>query len=381
LDHTIAIDLGTCNTSVAVLENDLPQVLYTAEGARVTPSYVAFVEGERVLVGAAAKRQAIMNPRQTVYGLKGLLGRRFASPEVRRLQEQLPFELVASAEGAVRVRIGDRDYDPEEIQSVLLHRMRRMAEQYLEAELAGAYLTVPAHFNSAQRDRTREAAKRAGLKVRGLLSEATAAAVWAGSHRRRVQHLAVVDVGTTLDVTIFSVGTGTLQTRAARHDPALGGEAFDLRIMARLYQLLRVCHEVDVRADAVALQRLRDAAERAKQALSEQEAFEINLPALGSDRDGGIDLQYRLTRAELETLTQDLLDRVAEPCAAALRQAGLTPADIGELVVCGGMAHVAALQARIEAAFEQPAVSLSSPEQAVVLGAIVLSHPLGGMRG
>jgi molecular chaperone DnaK len=381
LGHTIAIDLGTCNTTVAVLEHDQPQVLYTAEGARVTPSFVAFVEGERVLVGAAAKRQAIMNPRQTVYGLKGLLGRRFESPEVQRLIGQLPFELVPSGDGAVRVRIGDREYDPEEIQSVLLHRMRRMAEQYLDAEIAGAYLTVPAHFNAAQRERTREAAKRAGLKVRGLLSEATAAAVWAGSHRRRIQHVAVVDVGTTLDVTIFGAESGTLQTRAARHDPALGGEAFDRRIVARLYELLRICHDLDVSTDAVALQRLRDAAERAKQTLSEQEAAEISLPVLGSGAGGGIDLEYRLTRPELESLTQDMLDRIAEPCAAALRQAGVTPAAIGELVVCGGMAHVPAVRARIEAAFEQPAAPLSSPEEAVALGAVVLSHPLGGAGG
>ncbi|MBI5479958.1 MAG: Hsp70 family protein [Deltaproteobacteria bacterium] len=381
MGHTIAIDLGTCNTSVAVLEHDQPQVLYTSEGARVTPAFVAFVDGERVLVGAAAKRQAIMNPRQTVYGLKGLVGRRYESPEVQRLQQQLSFELVPSGTGDVRVRVGDREYDPEEIQSVLLHRMRRMAEQYLDAEIAGAYLTVPAHFNAAQRNKTREAAKRAGLKVRGLLSEATAAAVWAGSHRRRVRHVAVVDVGGTLDVTILGGEAGTLQTRAARHDPTLGGEAFDWRIVKRLYELLRVCHDLDVKGDAVALQRLRDAAERAKQALSEQEAVAISLPALGTGAADAIDLQHRLTRPELESLTQDLVDRIGEPCAAALRQAGVTPADVGELVVCGGMAHVPAVRARIEAVFEQPAVPLTSPEEAVVLGAVVLSHPMGGAGG
>jgi molecular chaperone DnaK len=381
LGHTIAIDLGTCNTSVAVLEHDQPQVLYNAEGTRLTPSFVAFVERERVLVGAAAKRQAVMNPRQTVFGLKGLIGRRFESPEVQLLQQQLPYELVPSGTGEVRVRVGDRDYDPEEIQSVLLHRMRRIAEQYLDAEIAGAYLTVPAHFNAAQRNRVREAAKRAGLKVRGLLSEATAAAVWAGSHRRRIQHVAVVDVGSTFDVTILGGEAGTLQTRAARHDPTLGGEAFDRCIVARLCELLRVCHDLDVSEDAVSLQRLRDAAERAKQALSEQEAVEISLPVLGTGTAVAIDLQYRLTRPELESLTQDLVDRIGGPCEAALRQAGVAPAAVGELVVCGGMAHVPAVRARIEAAFEQPAVPLNSPEEAVVLGAVVLSHPMGGASG
>jgi molecular chaperone DnaK len=381
LGHTIAIDLGTFNTAVAVLEHDQPQVLYSAEGARVTPSFVAFVEGERVLVGAAAKRQAIMNPRQTVFGLKGLAGRRFESLEVQRLRGRLPFEVVPSDSGVVRVRVGDKDYDPEEIQSVLLHRMRRMAEQYLDAEIDGAYLTVPSHFNAAQRERTREAAVRAGLKVRGLLAEPTAAAVWVGSHRRRVQHVAVVDVGGTLDVTILGSTGGALQTRAARTDPTLGGEAFDQRIVTRLCEVLRARHGLDVTADAISLQRLRDAAERAKQTLSEEEEAEIDLPVLGTTAAGAVDLRYRLARAELETLSADLLERIAEPCGAALRQAGIGPADVGELVVCGGMAHVPAVRARIEAIFEQPAQPLGSPQEAVVLGAVILSHPLGGAGG
>jgi molecular chaperone DnaK len=381
LGHTIAIDLGTCNTSVAVLEHDQPQVLHTTEGGQLTPSFVAFVEGERVLVGAAAKRQAVMNPRRTVYGLKRLLGRRFESREVEALRGQLPFELVPSGAGDVQVRVGDHDYDPEEIQSVLLHRMRRLAEQYLEAAIEGAFVTVPAYFNASQRNRTREAAKRGGLKVRGLLSEATAAAVWAGSHRRRVQHVAVVDVGGTFDVTILGATDGTLQTRAARHDPALGGEAFDQRIVARLCELLRQRHGLDVGADAVALQRLRDAAERSRQALSEEESAGINLPALAAGGGPPVDLVAHLTRPELDDLTADLVERMAAPCAAALRQAGVTPAAIGELVVCGGLAYVPAVRARIEAAFEQPAVPLTSPEQAVVLGAVVLSHPLGGAGG
>jgi molecular chaperone DnaK len=381
LGHIVAIDLGTCNASVALVEHDQPQVLHSAEGARVTPSFVAFVEGERVLVGAAAKRQAVMNPRQTIYGLKGLAGRRFDSPEMQRLRQQLPFELVPSETGEARVRVGGRDYDAEEIQSMLLRHLRRIAEQYLDAEIAGAYLTVPAHFNAAQRSRAREAATRGGLKVRGLLSEATAAAVWAGAHRRRSQHVAVVDVGGTLDVTILGCEGSTLQTCAARHDPALGGEAFDQRIVERLCELLRVCHDLDVSEDVVSRQRLRDAAERAKQALSQQEAVEINLPVLVTGGAGAIDLQYRLTRSELDSLTQDLVDRIAEPCAAALRQAGVAAAAIGELVVCGGMAHLPAVRARIEAAFEQPAAPLASPEEAVVLGAVVLSHPIGSAGG
>jgi molecular chaperone DnaK len=381
LGHTIAIDLGTCNTSVAVLEHDQPQVLYTAEGGQLTPSFVAFVEGERVLVGAAAKRQAVMNPRRTVYALKHLCGRKFDSREVQALRGQLPYELVPSETGDVQVRIGDRDYDPEEIQSVLLHRMRRLAEQYLESEIDGTYLTVPAYFNASQRNRTREAAKRGGLKVRGLLSEATAAAVWAGSHRRRVQHVAVVDVGGTFDVTILGATGGTLQTRAARHEPALGGEAFDRRLVAQLCEVVRGSHGLDVSQDAVALQRLRDAAERARQALSVEESVDIELPALAGAGGRAVDLRLRLTRPAFEALTADIVERMAEPCAAALRQAGLTPAAIGELVVCGGLAHVPAVRARVEAAFEQPAVPLTSPELTVVLGAVVLSHPLGGAGG
>ena len=379
--HTIAIDLGTCNTSVAVLEHDQPQVLHTAEGGQLTPSFVAFVEGERVLVGTAAKRQAVMNPRQTVYGLKRLVGRRFDSPEIQALRPQLPFALVPSERGDVQVRIGDRDYDPEEIQSLLFHRMRRLAEQYLEAGIDGAYITVPPYFNASQRNRTREAAKRGGLKVRGLLSEATAAAVWAGSHRRRVQHVAVVDVGGSFEVTILGATDGILQTRAARHDPVLGGEAFDRRIVAQLCEVVRASHGLDVSADAVALQRLRDAAERARQALSEEDAVDINLPALAVAAGKTVDLQVRLTRPALEALTADLIESLAEPCAAALRQAGLAPAGIGELVVCGGLAHVPSVRARIEAAFEQPAVPLTDAEHTVVLGAVVLSHPLGGAGG
>jgi molecular chaperone DnaK len=381
LGHTIAIDLGTCNTSVAVLEQNQPQVLYTAEGGQLTPSFVAFVEGERVLVGAAAKRQAVMNPRQTVYGLKHLVGRRFESAEIQALRARLPFELVPSEKGDVQVRIGDRDYDPEEIQSVLLHRMRRLAEQYLEAEIEGAYITVPPYFNAAQRNRTREAAKRGGLKVRGLLSEATAAAVWAGSHRRRVQHVAVVDVGGTFDVTILGATNGILQTHAARHDAALGGEAFDRRIVAQLCETVRASYGLDLSTDPVAQQRLRDAAERARQGLSEEESVEIHLPALAGVGGRTVDLRARLGRPELEALTADLLEHMVEPCAAALRQAGLAPAAIGELVVCGGLAHVPAVRARIEAVFEQPAVALTSPEHTVVLGAVVLSHPLGGAGG
>jgi molecular chaperone DnaK len=372
--HTIAIDLGSCNSSVAVLDRDEPRILLSNEGGRATPSFVGFVAGERVLVGAAAKRQAVMNPELTVHSLKHLLGRRFDVPDVQRLRARLGFAVVRSPEGLTQVRLAGKDVDPDEIVALLLHRMKRIAEVYLEAAIDGAYVTIPSAYNRIQRERLQAAALRAGLPFRGFFAEAVAAAVWAGAHRRRAEYVAVVDIGGTCEATILA-GGGALHARGARCDPTLGGDAFDARIVARLVELLREQGASEIGEDVVALQRLRDAAEVAKVALSREEAVQLSLAALVPGPAGPVGLEYRLTRAELAAITHDLMARVEAPCRAALDQAGIKPAAVGELVVCGGLANLPMVRSRVEQVFEQPAVALAAPEEAVVLGAVVLAHP------
>jgi molecular chaperone DnaK len=368
VSYTIGIDVGSVTTCAAIMDGGEPQVLYLGAGAPTMPSYVAFVDGERMLVGAAAKRQAQLNPQRTVHSLKRLLGRGYAAPEVARAQAVLPFAIVLGASGEACVQIDGRDYQPEQLQAVLLQRVRELAEEYVGAPVTDAILAVPTHFRPVQRRALVAAAQLAGLRARSVVNEPVAAAL-AAAGGGAGDHLAVVDLGGTFNVSILGRDGGALTTRAAARDPLLGGDAFDERLVARLCAVFGATYGIDLEGDAMARQRLRDAAENAKRALSVATDVLIDLPALAQGPGGTIGFGYRLVRAELEALCAHLLARIPGPCEKALAAAGLARGDIDTLVLCGGMSHMPAVRAAVAAALGARGCAPVSPEAAVALGA------------
>jgi molecular chaperone DnaK len=370
---TIGIDIGSITTRAAVMDGGAPQPLHFGAGAATMPSCLAFVDGGQLLVGAVAQRQAVLNPRRTVFGLKRLLGRCFASPEVTRARAELPFEVVAGGAGEACVRVDGHDFRPEQLQAVLLGHVREQAEDYLGTEVTDAILAVPAWFRPAQRQAVTEAAKLAGLRPRRLVPEPSAAALAAaGAGGDRI---AVVDMGGTLDVCVLGRDGGTLTTRAAARDAAVGGGAFDQRLVGRLRALFEEACGIDLGQDAVARQRLLDAAEKAKRALSAAPETLIALPVIAHGPSGTLGLSYRLTRDELQSLCADLIAAVAAPCAKALAAAGLRRGEVDTLVVCGGMAHVPAVRAAVAEVIGVAPHAKVDPEQAVALGAALYARP------
>ena len=379
MGKVIGIDLGTTNSCVSLFEGSDPQIIANAEGARTTPSIVAFSSSGEKLVGQIAKRQAITNPENTVYAVKRLIGRKFQSEEVQRFAKIAPFEISAADNGDARVTIGDRSYSPQEISAMVLARMRETASDYLGEPVTEAVITVPAYFDDSQRQATQDAGKIAGLSVLRIINEPTAAALAFGLDKGESGRIAVFDLGGgTFDVSILEISDSVFEVRSTNGDTYLGGEDFDMRLSDYLLDEFQKAEGIDLREDAMALQRIREVAERAKHELSSLEETDISLPFIAADDAGPKHLSLSLRRGKLEELTRDLIERLEEPCKIALEDAGFSPSDIDEVVLVGGMTRMPAIQAKVREIFGKDPHKGVNPDEVVAVGAAIQGGVLSG---
>ena len=341
MSKVIGIDLGTTNSCIAIMDGSAARVIENSEGARTTPSIVAFTEDER-LVGQSAKRQAVTNPENTVFGVKRLIGRRFDDADLAKDKKHMPFNVVNGGNGDAWIEARGEKYSPSQISAFILGKMKETAESYLGEEVKQAVITVPAYFNDAQRQATKDAGKIAGLEVLRIINEPTAAALAYGLDKKETQTIAVYDLGGgTFDVTILEIDDGLFEVKSTNGDTFLGGEDFDMRIVAYLADQFQKENGVDLTKDKMALQRLKEAAEKAKIELSSSSQTEINQPFISMGKDGSpLHMVMKLTRAKLESLVSDLIKNSLKPCAAALKDAGLSTSDIDEVVLVGGMTRM-----------------------------------------
>jgi molecular chaperone DnaK len=375
----IGIDLGTTNSCVAVMEGGDPVVITNAEGSRITPSVTAFTESGERLVGQIARRQAITNPENTVFAIKRLIGRRFDDPEVQRAMKILPYKIVRADNGDAWVEVRGKKNSPAEISALILQKMRQTAEDHLGEKVTEAVITVPAYFNDSQRNATKDAGKIAGLNVLRIINEPTAAALAYGLDKKKDEKIAVFDLGGgTFDVSILEIGDGVFEVKATNGDTFLGGEDFDQRVIDYLADEFKKDQGIDLRKDRMALQRLKEAAEKAKCELSTAMETDINLPFVTADQSGPKHLNMKLTRAKLEALCADLLDRLDSPCLTALKDAGLSTKDIDEVVLVGGMTRMPAVQARVKKLFGKEPHKGVNPDEVVAIGAAIQGAVLKG---
>lgn len=381
MSKVIGIDLGTTNSCVAVMDGDTPKVIENNEGHRTTPSIVAFdKEGER-LVGASAKRQAVTNPNNTLFAIKRLIGRRFEDPMVKKAMDNSPFEIIEGKNGDAWVKVDDKEYSPSEISAMILQKMKQTAEDHLGQSVTQAVITVPAYFNDAQRQATKDAGKIAGLEVLRLVNEPTAAALAYGlsEESNESKTVAVYDLGGgTFDISILEIGDGVVEVKATNGDTFLGGEDFDTRIIDWMIEEFKKDQGIDLRQDKLALQRLKDEAEKAKKELSSTSKIEINLPFITADASGPKHLQQTLSRAKLEELVDDLIQRSIEPCKAALKDAGFSASHIDEVVLVGGMTRMPKVQEAVETFFGRAPHKGVNPDEVVAIGAATQAGILQG---
>jgi len=376
LSKIIGIDLGTTNSVVSVMEGADAEVISNAEGNRTTPSVVAFTKSGERLVGQVAKRQAVTNPTNTVYSIKRFMGRRF--DEVSEEMQMVPFEVTPS-EGGVRIVIGDKNYSPEEISAMILQKLKQAAEDYLGEKVEKAVITVPAYFNDAQRQATKDAGKIAGLQVERLVNEPTAAALAYGLDKKVDQLIAVYDFGGgTFDISILEVGEGVVEVKATNGDTHLGGDNIDQRLIEWLLDEFKKDQGIDLSQDAMAVQRLKEAAEKAKIELSSAQETEINLPFITADQSGPKHLNIKLTRAKLEQMVEDLIRRSVAPCVQALKDAGVKASDIDEIVLVGGQTRMPAVQNLVKETFGKEPHRGVNPDEVVAIGAAIQGGVLRG---
>ena len=379
MSKVIGIDLGTTNSCVAIMEGGDPKVLTNAEGGRTTPSIVAFTDKGERLVGMLAKRQAVTNPENTVFAVKRLIGRKYSDPEVVKSRDIVSYKIVEGPDGDAYVKIGDKDYSPAEISAMVLSKMKQTAEEYLGEKVSEAVITVPAYFNDSQRQATKDAGRIAGLNVLRIINEPTAAALAYGLDKKSEEKIAVFDLGGgTFDVSILEIGEGVFEVKATNGDTFLGGEDFDLRIVDWLAEEFQKENGLDLRQDRMALQRLKEAAEKAKCELSTTTETEINLPFITADASGPKHLVVKLSRAKLEQLVEDLIDRLAGPCETALKDAGLTMGDIDEVVLVGGMTRMPRVQEKVKEIFGKEPHKGVNPDEVVAIGAAIQGAVLKG---
>ncbi len=376
----LGIDLGTTNSCVAVVDVAAPRVLSNREGSRTTASIVAFTEDGDRLVGQIAKRQAITNPQNTVFAVKRLIGRKYADPEVQRAREVLPFPLAEAENGDVKIQIRDRQYSPEEISAFIIREMKGFSEEVLGEEGGEAIITVPAHFNDSQRQATRDSGKIAGLEVLRIINEPTAAALAYGIDREADDKvIAIYDLGGgTFDISVLELSQGVFEVKATAGDTFLGGEDFDQRIMDWLITEFQTETGIDLRTDRMALQRLKEAAERAKCEVSAIEEAPINLPFISADESGPRHLSRTLTRADFERLVADLVQRTEEPCREALEGAGLRPDEIDEVLLVGGQTRSPLVMQAVQKIFGKPPNQQINPDEVVAMGAAIQGGILRG---
>jgi molecular chaperone DnaK len=375
----IGIDLGTTNSCVAVMEGGDAAVITNPEGGRTTPSIVAINEGGERLVGQIAKRQAITNPEHTVFGVKRLIGRKYASKEVQDDIKILPFKIEQASNGDIRINLRGKQHSPAEISSYILANIKNTAEQYLGEKVNDAVITVPAYFDDSQRQATKDAGKIAGLNVLRIINEPTAASLAYGLDKKKEEKIAVFDLGGgTFDISILEIGEGVFEVKATNGDTHLGGEDFDLRLIDYFADEFKKDQGIDLRNDKMALQRLKEAAEKAKMELSSSMETDVNLPFITADASGPKHLNIKITRAKLESLVASLLDKLENPCRIALKDAGLSPDDIHEVILVGGMTRMPAVQERVKRIFSKEPHKGVNPDEVVALGAAIQGGVLKG---
>jgi len=379
MSKIIGIDLGTTNSCVAIMDGKTPKVIENAEGARTTPSVVAILDDGERLVGQPAKRQAVTNPSNTLFAIKRLIGRQYTDPMVEKDKGMVPYEIVKGANGDAWVRAHGKDYSPQEISAFILQKLKQDAEAHLGEKVEKAVITVPAYFNDAQRQATKDAGKIAGLEVLRIINEPTAAALAYGLEKNEGKKIAVYDLGGgTFDISILEIGDGVFEVKATNGDTFLGGEDFDLRLVDYLADEFKKEQGVDLRKDKLALQRLREEAEKAKKELSTTAQYEVNLPFISMNKEGPLHLNIKVTRAKLEALVDDLITKTIGPCDQALKDAGLKKADIDEVVLVGGMTRMPKVVDVVKEFFGREPHKGVNPDEVVALGAAIQGGVLQG---
>lgn len=375
----VGIDLGTTNSCVAIFEGGEPKVIPNREGTRTTPSVVAFQESGEILVGLPAKRQAIINAENTIFGIKRLMGRKFKDSVVQEWRKKVPYKIVEAPNGDAHVEVRGKRYSPPEISAMILRKIKQDLEEYLGQEVKDVVITVPAYFDDTQRQATKDAGRIAGLNVLRIINEPTAACLAYGLEKKKEGLIAVFDLGGgTFDISILEIGEGVFEVKATSGDTFLGGEDFDMRIVDYIAEEFKKEHGIDLRKDRIALQRLKEAAEKAKIELSSTLETEINLPFITADASGPKHLVMKLTRAKLESLVEDLIDKLEEPCRIAMQDAGITPKDISEVILVGGMTRMPRVQQKVKEIFGKEPVKGVNPDEVVAMGAAIQAGVLKG---
>lgn len=379
MGKVIGIDLGTTNSCVAVMDGATPKVIENAEGARTTPSMVAFTKDGERLVGQPAKRQAVTNPEGTLFAVKRLIGRRYNDPMVEKDKGLVPFKIVNADNGDAWVEVESKKYSPSEVSAMILTKMKETAESYLGENVTQAVITVPAYFNDSQRQATKDAGKIAGLEVLRIINEPTAAALAYGLDKKNTGTIAVYDLGGgTFDISVLEIGDGVFEVKSTNGDTFLGGEDFDMRLVDYLAAEFKKDQGIDLRSDKLALQRLKEAAEKAKIELSSSTQTEINLPFITADASGPKHLTLKLTRAKLESLVDDLIQKTVEPCRQALKDAGVSAAQIDEVVLVGGMTRMPKVIETVKQFFGKEPHKGVNPDEVVAMGAAIQAGVLQG---
>jgi molecular chaperone DnaK len=375
----IGIDLGTTNSCVAVMEGGDPVVIPNSEGGRTTPSMVAFADSGERLVGQVAKRQAITNPENTLFAIKRLIGRKYNSPEVQSDVKVIAYKIVSGKNGDAAVSVRGQEYSPAEISAMILQKMKQTAVDYLGEEVTDAVVTVPAYFNDSQRQATKDAGRISGLNVLRIINEPTAASLAYGLDKKKEEKVAVFDLGGgTFDISILEIGDGVFEVKSTHGDTHLGGEDFDQRLMGYLADEFKKDQGIDLRKDKMALQRLKEAAEKAKIELSSSMETDINLPFITADASGPKHMTMKLTRSKLETLVDDLIEKTVGPCRTAMKDAGMSTAQIDEVILVGGMTRMPAVQAKVKEIFGKEPHKGVNPDEVVAIGAAIQGAVLKG---
>ena len=379
MSKIIGIDLGTTNSCVAIMEGSQPKVLENAEGARTTPSVVAFTDDNEKLIGQPAKRQAVTNPENTIFAVKRLIGRNFDDPTVKKDVEAAPFKIINSDKGDAWIEARGEKYSPSQISAFILQKMKETAEKYLGQAVTKAVITVPAYFNDAQRQATKDAGKIAGLEVLRIINEPTAASLAYGLDKKQNKKIAVYDLGGgTFDVSILELGDGVFEVKSTNGDTFLGGEDFDNTVVNYLISEFKKDSGIDLKTDKLALQRLKEAAEKAKIELSSAEQTDINLPFITADKTGPKHINLKMTRAKLEALVEDLIAKTMPPCKTALKDAGITASEIDEIVMVGGMTRMRKVIAEVKNFFGKEPNKSVNPDEVVAMGAAIQAGVLQG---
>ena len=379
MSKIIGIDLGTTNSCVAVMSGGDPSVIANSEGGRTTPSVVALTDKDERLVGQIAKRQAITNAENTIYSVKRLMGRKYSSSEVKNASKRLPYKISEGANGDAHVIIRGKSYSPAEVSAMILQKMKQTAEDYLGEKVTDAVITVPAYFDDSQRQATKDAGKIAGLNVLRIINEPTAASLAYGLDKKKDERIAVYDLGGgTFDISILEIGEGVFEVKSTNGDTFLGGDDFDLRVMDWLVEEFKKDQGIDLRNDRMALQRLKEASERAKIELSSSQETEINLPFITADASGPKHLVLKLSKSKFEQLVDDLIERTIEPCKKALADADMTTSDINEIVLVGGMTRMPKVIERVKQFFGKEPHRGVNPDEVVAIGAAIQGGVLKG---